>query len=90
MARHPVLLYSLSFRRKIFWQRLGALLSRLLRGLLRAAPHRLWLHVDDLLVLLRKARVKEDALSVGRANLLAQGTARRQHDLVWLDIQLRL
>ena len=46
-----------------WWQRLGALLS-LLHGLLRTTPHRLWLYVDDLLILLQKARIKEDVALV--------------------------
>ena len=65
-----------------WWQRLGALLSRLLRGLLRAAPHRLWLYVDDLLVLLRKTRVKEDvALIVAALSALSVPISWRKAQL---------
>ena len=66
-----------------WWQRLGALLTRLLRGILSNAPHRAWLYVDDLLLLLTKARLKEAPRSgrripgrARRANLLAQSPAQ--------------
>ena len=37
-----------------WWQRTGAFLLRLLRGILSAHPHRAWLFVDDFLAALRR------------------------------------
>ena len=38
-----------------WWSRLGAMLTRIAHALLGDAPHRMWLYVDDLLALLRRA-----------------------------------
>ena len=38
-----------------WWQRTGAFLLRLLRGILGLRPHRAWLFVDDLLAALRRS-----------------------------------
>ena len=64
------------------WQRLGALLTRLLRGVLSSAPHRAWLYVDDLLLLLTKFRLKED-LAVVVAFLAVLGVP-----ILWRKAQL--
>ena len=41
-----------------WWQRLGALILRILHRLLRSQPHRAWLYVDDLLAMLRRTAIE--------------------------------
>ena len=86
MARHTLLLHRLSFWSNIlglyWWQRLGALLTRLLHAVLSEAPRRAWLYVDDLLLLLTKARLQED-LALVIAFLTALGVP-----IFWRKAQL--
>ena len=42
-----------------WWQRIGGQLLRILRNLLKRAPHRAWLYVDDLLALLHKSNLQD-------------------------------
>ena len=46
------------------WQRLGAVLTRITHSILEHMPHRAWLYVDDLLLLLRTAEHQEQAALV--------------------------
>ena len=46
------------------WQRLGALLTRITHSIRADAPHRAWLYVDDLLLLLQTAQHAEQAALV--------------------------
>ena len=47
-----------------WWQRLGAQIVRILHSLAKHLPHRAWLCVDDLLILLSKAHLQDSACLV--------------------------